>query len=545
MKSTIQLIFFFLISAVIFFSCKSYYKISSGQISSIDSLANRHRVFILRSGSDAWLIKNLILSPDKNTIRCKLDILPSNHGYHLGYNNKQSLTYSRSDLNQREVVNEVHFYTSFDSLAKSGDYLLAINTIYKIEILEHDIKRTTTSKVVGAILITAGVAAITLVIAAALKSSCPFISAWDGKDFSLQGEIYGGSIYPQLERKDYLALKMAPASDNSLQIKITNELKERQYTDHVQLWELTHPAGTRIMVDEYGKLRTVYAPQLPTKALLNNHLDILPALEKANDYKISAMDDTSTTDGQNEVTLRFKRPPGVNNGKLVLALKNSYFLDLLYGELAKGFGIYYASYMKEQKKKTREELLRWVKEQHIPLEIAVKTSTGWQTITALTTVGPLAFRETAIEIPLPENRTDQIEIRLQSGFQFWEIDYAAMDFTAPVDFTINKLEPVSAIDEKGNNVLSLLSKEDGKYLDQPQIGNAATIRFLAASATEKGKEKTYILETKGYYEHLRDFTNPPNIQFLESFKKPGAFPLFGLKMYKELQTEKLNIAATN
>jgi hypothetical protein len=279
--------------------------------------------------------------------------------------------------------------------------------------------------------------------------------------------------------------------------------------------------------------------------MLNNHLDILPALEKANDYKISAMDDTSTSDGQNEVTLRFKRPPGVNNGKLVLALKNSYFLDLLYGELAKGFGTYYASYMKEQKKKSKEELLRWVKEQHIPLEIAVKTANGWQTVTTLTTVGPLAFRETAIEIPIPQNSTDQIEIRLQSGFQFWEIDYAAMDFTAPVDFTINKLEPVSAIDEKGNNVLSLLSKEDGKYLDQPQIGNAATIRFLSASAAEKGKEKTYILETKGYYEHLRDFTNPPNRQFLESFKKPGAFPLFGLKMYKELQTEKLNIAATN
>ena len=52
------------------------------------------------------------------------------------------------------------------------------------------------------------------------------------------------------------------------------------------------------------------------------------------------------------VVMKFNKPAGVSKGKLLLTLKNSYWLDLLYGELAKGFGTYYASYMKEQKNQT-------------------------------------------------------------------------------------------------------------------------------------------------------------------------------------------------
>jgi hypothetical protein len=258
------------------------------------------------------------------------------------------------------------------------------------------------------------------------------------------------------------------------------------------------------------------------------------------------MDDSSRLDVRNEIILKFKKTAGADKGKLVLSLKNSYFLDLLYGELAKGFGTYYATYFNQQKKKPAEELLKWVKEQQIPLDISVHTDKGWQTVTSLTTIGPLAFRETALEVDLSSVKTDEVEVKLGTGFMFWEIDYTGMDFSKDEQFSVEKLEPVAATDETGKNVLPQLAQEDAVFLDQPSIGNAATIVFKSKRSINRESMQTYVLESKGYYEHIREFSNPPDLRFLEQFRKPGAFPLYGLSLYKKIKNESLqSLAKTN
>ena len=142
---------------------------------------------------------------------------------------------------------------------------------------------------------------------------------------------------------------MAPKTDGTLQVKISNELLERQYTDMANLWVITHPNTIKVLSDEQGNLYSIADPQAPVSAELNNHKNVLPGLKKAGDYELLYMDDSSRNDARNEVVLKFNKPASVTKGKLLLTLKNSYWLDLLYGELAKGFGTYYAVYMKEQK----------------------------------------------------------------------------------------------------------------------------------------------------------------------------------------------------
>src|SRR5690606_4115334 len=260
------------------------------------------------------------------------------------------------------LLNEVHFFTAYDSNAVAGKYTLNLDKIQKIEIIEHDKKKTTNSYVIGAIGYTLGAMAVVSAIILATKSSCPFVSAWDGNAFSLQGEIYGGAIYPQLARHDFMPLKMAPMEDGTLQLKITNELQERQYTDIANLLVITHDKDIKVLADENGELYSIADPISPVKANLGNGKNVLPALLQDGDLQILYMDDTTQADAKNDLLITFNKPAEVTNGKLVLSLKNSYWLDLLYGELAKGFGTYYASYMADQKKKTAEELLKWVKE---------------------------------------------------------------------------------------------------------------------------------------------------------------------------------------
>jgi hypothetical protein len=199
--------------------------------------------------------------------------------------------------------------------------------------------------------------------------------------------------------------------------------------------------------------------------------------------------------------------------------------------------------MDQQKKKSKEELLKWVTEQQIPLDIAVNTEKGWLNITSLTTIGPVAFRETAIEVDVSTVKGDEVEVKLGSGFLFWEIDYAAMDFSTDKNFNIEKLNPESATDEAGRDILDELINEDGVYHQQPSIGNSATIVFKSKTKAAESATATYILETKGYYEHIRDFKNPPDVKFLEQFKKPGAFPLYGMNLYKKIKKESPEVFA--
>ena len=199
--------------------------------------------------------------------------------------------------------------------------------------------------------------------------------------------------------------------------------------------------------------------------------------------------------------------------------------------------------MKEQKNKTAGELMKWVKEQQIPLEVSVKTKDGWKKLIDITTIGPLANREMIVPVEWSAMDETVTEIKLSAGFMFWEIDYAAMDFSSDNSFTIQNLSPISATDEKDKNVLPKLEKEDGLYLEQPEIGNAATLVYKTTPNTDLSKTQTYILHGKGYYEHIRDFKHNPDIKFLSQFRQPNAFPVYGMQLYKKISAESLQTLA--
>lgn len=538
------------VTVLLLTSCHTYYKASqvqknnpTSEAATIDSLRLSERYFILRNGSESFYMKNPTLSADQKTMDCILDTVPFYHQMYLANGPNGKMKYKKYTTMGDMLLNEVHFHITPDNTATAGPYKLQLDQIQKIEVIEKDSKRTTNSYVIGAFCYTLGAIALVTIIAYATKSSCPFVSAYTGNEFALQGEIYGGAIYPQMARHDYMPLKMQPLTDGSLQVKISNELHEHQYTDMADLWVITHDKNSKVLADEKGNLYNITNPQLPSNCLLNGKKDATAALQKAGDNYLMYMDDSTALNATNEAVLKFTKPVDAKQGKLILSLKNSYFLDLLYGELAKGFGTYYTTYITQQRKKPVEELLNWTRDQQIPLQVSIKTANRWKKITDVTTIGPVATRNIVVPIELPETTEGFTEVKLSSGFMFWEIDYAAMDYTADSNFSVQKIVPSKATDELGKNILPDLQKEDTVYLAQPDIGNTATIIYNTALLTDDSKTRTYILHTKGYYEHVRDFKNPPNVAFLNQFKKPNAFPLFGVTVYKKV-TAQNNLALT-
>jgi hypothetical protein len=504
----------------------------------VDSLKNESRYFILRSPSQAYFMRNIVLSEDRKSITCTLDDIPIEHQYYV-YKGKGNMRYKDAF-----VLNEVHMYIANDTLLNKGRYKLSLDQIQKIEVIEKDKKRTTNSYVIGALGYTIGALAVVAIIVAATKSSCPFISAYTNNEFVLQGETYGGAIYPQLARDDYMPLRMSPTTNNTLQLKISNELQEQQYTDFADLIVVTHSENTKVLSDEKGNLYEIANPQLPIAAWTGNNKDAMAPLLKKDDNTLLHFDDTLATDATNYLITKFNKPAGTQKGKLVLAIKNSYWLDYLYGEMAKSFGSYYNTYVKKQDKRPASELLQWAKDQKIPLEVSVKTKTGWQKIMDLTTIGPLATREIVVPLDLKNVEGSSVEVRLSSGFMFWEIDYAAIDFSGNNNFSVETISPSIATDETGKNVLPELNKKDGIYLEQPVPGNCVTLEYKDLPQ-HPNTVQTYILHTKGYYTHVRELKGSPKIAFLKQFKKPGGFPAYSLELYKKFSTTTMQSLVKN
>ena len=234
----------------------------------------------------------------------------------------------------------------------------------------------------------------------------------------------------------------------------------------------------------------------------------------------------------------------MKKGKLLLNAGNSYFLDLLYGEVAKKLGTVYPLYVKQQKKKTAAELIDNARRQNIPLTMLVNTGDGWKKIIEIKTIGPLARRDMVVPFDITPG-CSHVSVRLSSGFMFWEIDRAAIDFSDDEALVIEKRKPLSATDEGGKNVLPLITKEDGHYLEQPFIGNCATLVYPGNSSVDNTILHSYFLHAKGYYEHIRKFSNPPDMKFLSQFKKDNAFPAYGLKLFKKMQSQNNLFAHAN
>jgi hypothetical protein len=103
-----------------------------------------------------------------------------------------------------------------------------------MELMVHDKKRSSRNSTLAAIGIPIVTVAIIGAIAALTKDSCPFISVYDGNNYFLQGETFGGAVYPSLARADFVPLPAA-AIGREVNLMISNELKEKQYTDYADL----------------------------------------------------------------------------------------------------------------------------------------------------------------------------------------------------------------------------------------------------------------------------------------------------------------------
>jgi hypothetical protein len=261
-------------------------------------------------------------------------------------------------------------------------------------------------------------------------------------------------------------------------------------------------------------------------------MDIGPAQIKDNnaylfDSKINASESTRN------IELIFNKPQHTDKAKLFLTVKNSMWLDYVFGKFNEQFGTYYTQFQKDQQEASKEKSTKWMNEQNIPLSIYLKTNNGWELIDRIKTVGPMAFRDMAVPIDLRRVIGEEVTVKLETGFMFWEVDYVGIDFSEDLPLDIKYINPDEAIDGNNAIVTKSLSATDQNYFVQPNIGDEVIVNFKI-NDPKPDSNRTFFLKNRGYYNYIRNYTGEPNFQKLKLFREAGAFTDFSKYEYEAL-----------
>lgn len=523
----------------------SYYSVNSleslSQESIIEQIQKKNKYIILHQEEKAWHLKDITINDAAHEMKGTLEPVPANHVYyktakkeHKANRYKKPLPPYRTD----SPIHEIHIYTTLSTEEHSSQVTIPFSSITRFEVYDTHVGATVFSAL-GFVAIATVLVALIIV---ATKSSCPFVYIGDGENYTFTGEMYGGAIYPSLERDDYMPLPDCKPVDGQYHIRISNELLERQYTNLANLMVVEHSPSSRVIIDKNGSIQTLTDPELPATAVTATNKNAESLIVKKDSISYLFNDDVNDGYGLSALTLSFKKPKNSKTGKLILNAKNSFWLDYVYGKFNEQFGTYYNTFAEEQKKEKSQKLNQWSLDQNIPLSVYIETEAGWKFVDYFNSIGPLASRDIVMPIDLSQVKGENVKIKLECGFMFWEVDYAAMDFTENIPVKVSEITSESAIDERGNNVSSLIAATDNKYLIQPEIGNVATIQYAASAPTDRNIQSVF-LHSRGYYEYIRNYKNMPNILTLQSFKDKGGFTKFSKNQYNEFVSNKDLFAA--
>ena len=128
--------------------------------------------------------------------------------------------------------------------------------------------------------------------------------------------------------------------------------------------------------------------------------------------------------------------------------------------------------------------------------------------------------------------SETVELKLETGFLFWETDYIGLDFSPqqPLQQQVVKLS--AALDQSGQEVSDLLNQDDKQYYVMPDIGNSAILKY-SVPTPGPDMERTVFLHSKGHYEILRNPEGKTQLFYLSSFRKPGRFSRFSKENFME------------
>ena len=524
-----KVLIFFIVLIVLSGCFQHYFKTNtqtSVDASTIQRVMSTNKYTIIHYKNGVKGLMNLSVLNDS----LEADIIPI-APEHSRYLNPRDGTNRVKRWDKETALMEVHLYSPIDITAQQNHLSIPLSSFNRIDIYELDKGATTSNHVISWIGVTAASAFAISLIVLAIACNCPQVYVNNNGDYQFVSGVYSGAVYSSLERSDYLPLQNFTPTANSCGIKIKNVNDEEQFINRIQLMQVTHPANTNILVDRHGKVLSYNKLQLPILAVVNKQTDVAKQLSSVDDDQYS-FDSEKSENGFSNVSLTFDKPAEAQKAKLVIHGGNSLWSGYLYHTFAQLFGNGYEKWRNLKDKSEPGEMERWQKEQALPLMVYIERDGKWEFTDYFAHTGNTASRDMIMELDVSDIKTAQVKIKLETVYQFWNLDFAGIDFSENIQPTVNLLNPVKALKPDGSDQSAMLSAVDKNY---SYLNSKEEINLEYRLSDVKKEINSYFLVSTGYYHNIKKYKGAPQTEALLRFKSRNAFDDFSRKKFAEIQ----------
>jgi hypothetical protein len=523
-----------------------YYSVNSSR--HIDSatllnLINEQKYFIFHDyyHKTEFAISNLKVSD--NMLEADPALLLSEHEAYL---NPSRPDHNRYPVNYQDVVlNEVHLYSQ-TPINDSGHLSVPLKNFDRVDVYQLDKKSTnhsTASSIVGLTLTTAAVVGLIVGIAEASKStpapttqnySCsPQVYLNDSDQTELQGTLYSGALYASLERTDWLPLHISQPAADKLRITLQGKKEEDIFVHDVQLMQVTHKDNESALVDRQGEILIYKDPVLPNETTTGFHQNASQEIA-VRDGKYYSFTNHSKAENSSDIILDFKKPKGISTGKLIVNAKNSRWSYYLFSQFKSLYGDSYPSLLQRKDKADPEKVLQCELDQFLPILVSVKVKSGWKFVDYFPTSGNTRARDVIMKLDLSDfTNSDHVQIRLQTTFMFWDLDYVGMDFSQENSFQTTVM-PADKEYTEAPGADAVVLTLDGRSAVEINGGEQLKLEFAVNNKAVNGLKNSYFLVGKGYYHDNTAFEGKPRYAELLRFAGKGAFDKYSREKYADL-----------
>lgn len=438
--------------------------------------------------------------------------------------NKSNRISKRNRGDKISEVKQVHLYMTNSTVEENGICRLKLKEIAKVDVTGQAHGRNA----LATLPILAPAAFVGYIV---IACGCPHVYIDNGQQFTYEKSLFSGAIASQLERSDLKQIPDYFPEQSMLTLTLNNEEEEDQYLDQVSLKVVEHSSVAALAVDPTGKVVAYKSAVSPRRIVDEDERNVLSKVmaqdQETYDFKADKMSDLCRLDAT------FSPSEIQGKSHVILRLKNTQWAGYLYHEFSKLFGANHGKWVEQNKDKSKEDREAWMRQEGIKLRLEVKKNGGWEALAEVDLIGDVAFENVAI--PITTVPTEGLELRLLSGFHFWEVDYLAL---AEQDENLilgnHILTPTVVNDADGDSQIEKLTNSDNRYLVSTPATGPTTIVFEKIPIPASHKRSLF-LQAEGYFLNREVFTGKTHYKRLAKFKTPGELSRFSKELYSELQ----------
>ncbi len=335
-----------------------------------------------------------------------------------------------------------------------------------------------------------------------------------------------------MQRDDLLPVPLT--GESALRCVFVNEAPETQYTDLLELVVVDHPAGTRAVATVEQTPMLVRDARPPVEATDVAGAIVTDALAREDgtvwqtDWNRLIQDATAPT--TETITATFDRPANAGAPVLELVLSNTPWLEFTLSRFFALTGNDFESTMTQWNSAGAGPWVhQWLDREGVSLSVEQRRHGRWEPVAVVPPVGPVALRRVAI----PLNATDDgtVEVRVNGGTGFWQIDQMALSTRAADEARVQRIAPVRAASPDGTDELALVESRDGKVQVLEHPGDRLEFDFEIPAASA-GTERSAFLFANGYYNVHAPAAPDTTSSVAAVVQQPGGLAALGIDTYR-------------